>query len=223
MSKSIPCRTCFGRGFLQNKFAEVKPFSGFRDSYRCRKGSGNDMKKDLELLEKMRRNEQGGLEDAIHQYAGYVAAVIRKTLGELGTEEDVEELVSDAFVALWRQAGALRDDSSLKYWLAVVGRNCALKRLGKTVLTQPLEEACFPEEDTPEQASEQGETRRSVREAVARLEPPDNEIFDRFYFREQKISHIAREMGLKEATVKTRLRRGRGKLRRILLKGGAAK
>lgn len=182
------------------------------------------MKKDLELLEKMRRKDQDGLEEAIHQYAGYAAAVIRRTLGELGTEEDVEELVSDAFVALWQKAGTLRDDSSLKYWLAVVGRNSALKRLGKTVLTQPLEDArSLFREDTPEQASEQRETRRSVREAVARLEPPDNEIFDRFYFREQKISHIAREMGLKEATVKTRLRRGRGKLRRTLLKGGAAK
>ena len=76
---------------------------------------------DYTLLSRIRLKDQAALRQAIRQFSGYVAAVIQKSLGPLGTPQDVEELTSDAFVALWQNAEKLRDDSDLKYWLAVVG------------------------------------------------------------------------------------------------------
>ena len=63
------------------------------------------------------------------------------------------------------------------------------------------------------------------------LNPVDREVFLRFYYYYQKTADIAADMGLNESTVRTKLNRGRAKLRDFLLrednhdeteKGGAA-
>ena len=89
------------------------------------------MKKEIDrkLLAALQAQNPQGLEDAIHRYSPYVAGVIRRVLGQLGTREDLEELSSDVFVALLKSAGTLREDSNLKLWLGVVARNRALKHL----------------------------------------------------------------------------------------------
>ena len=58
--------------------------------------------------------------------------------------------------------------------------------------------------------------------AVDSLGEPDREIFQRRYFLYQKTEDIAREMGLGHAAVRSRLMRGRTKLREYLEKGGWA-
>ena len=162
--------------------------------------------KEQKLLEALRTQEPWGLEAAINRYAPYVAGVIKRVLGNLGTQEDLEELSSDVFVALWRQAPSLREDTSLKLWLGVVARNQGLKHLRSLRLSLPLEEAILPGE---------------VREAVLGLEAVDRDIFLRHYFWGQGVRQIAQEMDMNESTVKSRLKRGREKLRAILKKEDA--
>ena len=104
------------------------------------------MKKEIDrkLLAALRAREPQGLEEAIGRYSPYVAGVLRKVLGQLGTQEDLEELSSDVFVALWQSAEGLREDSDLKLWLGVVARNRALKHLRALRLELPLEDAFLP-------------------------------------------------------------------------------
>lgn len=175
------------------------------------------MRGDHEILMRLRMREQAALETAIRRYSGYVAAVAKKTLGEGCTRQDIEELTSDAFVALWANAEKLRDDSDLKYWLAVVVRNASLRRGQKTVSTVPLEENLVFDRSPASQA-EKRERIRQVREAVDSLDPVDREIFLRHYFWHQPVQQIASETGRNCSAVKSRLARGREKLRKILLK-----
>lgn len=172
---------------------------------------------DYEILMRLRMREQAALETAIRRYSGYVAAVVKKTLGENCTRQDIEELTSDAFVALWANAGKLRDDSDLKYWLAVVVRNASLRRRKKTISTVPLEENLVFDRSPATQA-EKRERIRQVREAVDELDPIDREIFLRHYFWHQPVQQIARDMDKNQSAIKSRLARGREKLRKILLK-----
>lgn len=175
------------------------------------------MHRDYEILMRLRNREQAALETAIRRYSGYVAAVAKKTMGEDCTRQDIEELTSDAFVALWANAEKLRDDSDLKYWLAVVVRNASLRRRQKAVSTVPLEENLVFDRNPATQA-EKRERIRQVREAVDSLPPTDREIFLRHYFWHQPVQQIAREMDKNQAAIKSRLQRGREKLRKILLK-----
>jgi len=175
------------------------------------------MRGDYDILTRLRNREQVALETAIHRYSGYVAAVVKKTLGPDCTPQELEELTSDAFVALWANAGKLRDDSDLQYWLAVVARNASLRRRQKAIHTVPLEENLIFD-PSPASQAEKEERRRQVRKAVDEMEPVDREIFLRHYFWHQTVPQIAGEMDKNQSAIKSRLARGREKLRKVLLK-----
>lgn len=176
--------------------------------------------KEQKLLEALRTQEPWGLEAAINRYAPYVAGVIKRVLGNLGTQEDLEELSSDVFVALWRQAPSLREDTSLKLWLGVVARNRALKHLRALRLELPLEDAFLPGPE-PTRFWERQEETQLVRQALLRLSPTDRDIFLRHYYWRQTVARIAEELGMNPSTVKSRLKRGREKLRNTLKKEDA--
>ena len=87
------------------------------------------------------------------------------------------------------------------------------------VLEQPLpEDAVIVDDRTPETALTEKERTTRVQLALLSLEPSDREVFLPFYYYCQRIGDIAREMGLNESTVKSRLRRGREKLKTFLLR-----
>ena len=84
---------------------------------------------------------------------------------------------------------------------------------------------------TPDATLERREQAVRVRMALLSLNQVDREVFLRFYYYYQKSADIAADMGLNESTVRTKLNRGRAKLRDFLLredthdeteKGGAA-
>lgn len=175
------------------------------------------MRGDYELLLRLRDKDQSALALAIRQYSKYVAAVVKKTLGPMGTPQDLEELTSDAFAALWENAEKLRDDSDLKYWLAVVARNASIRHRSKLKGAAPLEENMIFD-GLPQEETEREERCQMVRQAVDSMEPMDREIFLRHYFWHQPISQIAGEMQKNQSAIKSRLSRGREKLRKVLMK-----
>lgn len=109
------------------------------------------MKKEIDekLLASLQAQDPKGLEEAIRRYSPYVAGVLRKTLGAFGTREDLEELASDVFVALWQSAQKLRPHSDLKLWLGVVARNRAFKHLRSLKLELPLDDSFLPSPEEP--------------------------------------------------------------------------
>ena len=67
---------------------------------------------------------------------------------------------------------------------------------------------------------EKREQAKYIQEAVLALNAPEREIFLRYYFFYQPIATIATEMNLEPANVKTKLYRGRKRLKEILENGG---
>ena len=63
----------------------------------------------------------------------------------------------------------------------------------------------------------QKEEQQLVRRAVDGLGEPDREIFLRHYYYAQTVSQISREMQLNPSTIKTKLSRGRQRLKAILM------
>ena len=111
----------------------------------------------------------------------------------------------------------------LKAWLAAAARNRAKDKLRSLHIGIPLEEEQIELEISgPEELAELGELRRLTRRAVEELPEPERSIFQRYYFLYQKTEDIASVMQLNPATVRTKLARGREKLRLILLQGGVS-
>lgn len=176
---------------------------------------------DFELLRDLRRGDESAVEAAIDRYGAYVAAVVHRALGRLSCPGDVEELASDVFLALWQSRGKLRGGDSLRPWLAAVARNRARSHL-RTLGEVPVGEEALAEisADSTESLAAERERRRLLSEAIAELGEPDGEIFLRRYYCGQSVPEIALATGLHPENVKTRLRRGRGKLKKLLEKGG---
>lgn len=175
------------------------------------------------ILRRLRDRDPSGLEALMDRYLPYVSAVVWNILRDCMTPEDGEEVASDVFYAAWEQADELKPDH-VKGWLGAVARNKAKNKLRQRGRTLPLEEDLLdlPGPDDPAGELERAEERARVRRAVFSLPDPDREIFLRHYYYAQSVKEISDALGLNESTVKTKLRRGRFKLKELLTKEALA-
>lgn len=85
----------------------------------------------------------------------------------------------------------------------------------------PLEDMLdIPGRDDPSSDLERAEEQVLVRRAVDSLPDQEREIFLRYYYYAQTVKEISAKMALNESTIKTKLRRGRIKLKEILTREG---
>ena len=175
------------------------------------------------ILRKIRAGDPDGLEQLMERYIPYVSAIVWNILCGCMPPEDAEEVVSDVFLAAWDQSGDLRI-GFVKAWLGAVARNKAKNKLRKAGFALPLEEDLLeiPDECTPEGSLQSKEEAKLVRRAIESLGEPDREVFLRHYYFSQSVKHISQEMNLNESTVKTKLRRGRARLKTMLMRWGVA-
>lgn len=174
-----------------------------------------------QILSKLRSKDPEGLEALMDRYLPYVSTIVWNILGDSMGIQDAEEVASDVFLAAWSQAETIRGDT-LKGWLGAVARNQAKSKLRSAQKDLPLEEDVleFPDERTPAAQTEQAEQRRLIQKAIDQMGEPEREIFLRHYYYAQKVTQIALDLNLNESTVKSKLRRGRMRLKTILQRWG---
>lgn len=164
------------------------------------------------LLLRLRNREKNSINEAIEIYTPYLSTVIYNMVGNGLPKEDVEEIVSDVFVMLWKNAEYIDlSKGTLRSYIAASARNFALKRLNKKKDYTSLDDIELPTEDNYEDANA-----NSVWDAVMSLGKPDNEIFVRLYKFDERLKDISKATGLNISTIKTKLSRGKRKLKRIL-------
>ncbi len=175
---------------------------------------------EAEMRRRLHRGNRQDFEEIVRYYTPYVMTILQNQLGTEHTEADVEEVCMDVFLALWHNRERIHSDN-LRGWLVRVARNkaCDLVRK-KGVRTIPLEDLVVVSDDHALEGLDQKERSRMVRDALHKLGDSDREIFLRYYYYEQKINEIAGEMGMNPETVKSRLKRGREALKKILEQEG---
>ena len=173
------------------------------------------------VLRRLRDGDTGALSEIIAFYTPYLYIVAANIMDPPLSREDVEEAVSDAFVQLWTHRAEVVP-GKLKAWLAVVARNRAKDALRAARLSEPLDDDLLDiaAPGSMEKAVLYAELTELTREAVDSLGEPDSEIFKRHYFLYQKTDEIAAVLDLNAATVRTKLRRGRERLRTYFTERG---
>lgn len=168
----------------------------------------------------IRRKDEEALSWFIEHYAAYVHTIVYNMIGTIMSPADVEEVTSDVFLAFWSNADKVTPDK-IKAYLGGIARNKAKEKTRELRQDIPLEDDIIVISDsTPERTFEKQEQARIINRAVLSLEHPEREIFFRHYYYYQPVAQIAAEMGINISTVKTKLWRGRNKLKEILSEGG---
>ena len=125
--------------------------------------------------------------------------------------DDASELSQDTFMRLYTYDGVFDSDEHIKAWLIRVAVNICSNhfRSKKHLSASPIPE------DLP--SKEQHELDEVIAE-VMKLPEKYRIPIHLFYYEEYSVSEIAKVLELPEATVKTRLKRGRDKLKKTLRK-----
>lgn len=179
---------------------------------------GESPEQESEIVAQLQRGDVGAVEALYDRYSSLAYGLAYRILNDRTGAEDV---VQDAFLALWRNARAFdAGRGSLRAWLLAIVRNRAVDRLrgrARARAEAPLETA----EREPDLADAWEEVaidleRKQVREAFGRLPEAQRQTLQLAYFEGYTQAEIARRMAVPLGTVKGRLRIGLEKMRAFL-------
>lgn len=174
---------------------------------------------DIELMAGLKQHDPDALAALIEIHSAYIGQIIYNLMIPFGQLEDVEELIADTYLAVWNNAKHLDPDnySSLKGYIGAVARNRAKDFLKKKrIATLHLDENIMLVADGPETRMLQKEQQAIVRATLEQLGNQDREIFIAYYYQYLSIGEISQKMNMNPETVKSRLARGRKRLKKIM-------
>lgn len=170
---------------------------------------------EAKLLRQLKQKQEKAINQAIEIYTPYLSTVLYNMVGNRLPKEDIEEIISDVFVMLWKNTEYIDlEKGTIRSYISASARNFALKRLNKKSEYTSIDEIDLP--DMTNFTDDFYETER-LWKSVMELGEPDNEIFVRFYKFDEKLNDISKAMGLNISTIKSKLSRGKRKLKKILL------
>ena len=142
-------------------------------------------------------------------------ALYRWLLRIVRDETLAEDLLSDVFLDVWRQAAAFEARSSVSTWLLAIARYKALsarRRRTDVELDEEIASKVADPADDPEVLLQKKNRAELLRHSLARLSPEHGEIVDLVYFHGKSVKEVAEIVGIAPATVKTRMFYARKKL-----------
>ncbi len=156
-------------------------------------------------------------------YARHHVRVYRFALRLVKNEQTAEDLISEVFLDVWRQAARFEGRSAVTTWMLAITRFKALSVLRKRKDAELDDEAAAAVEDhsdTPEVALQKKDTGGALRKCMESLSPEHREIIDLVYYHEKSVEEVAEIVGIPENTVKTRMFYARKKLAELLKAAG---
>jgi RNA polymerase sigma-70 factor (ECF subfamily) len=142
-------------------------------------------------------------------FCRYRIPLYRWILRLVGDEDFAEDLLSEVFLDVWRQAASFEARASVSTWLLAIARYKALGARRRQRMHDELDEglASTLEDpaDDPELVLQKKNLAELLRKSLARLSPEHGEVMDLTYYHGKSVKEIAEITGTKEATVKTRM------------------
>jgi RNA polymerase sigma-70 factor (ECF subfamily) len=181
---------------------------------------------DEELMQLVRRGDPRAFEVVYERHSGAAFSLAYRMTGKRVT---AEEVVQEAFLALWRaNARYDRTRGSVRTWVLGIVHNRAIDALRRGMVhdrrrasDEGLEERFEARERTDVEAARHDEA-REVRGALGTLPPEQLKVIELAYFGGFTHSEIAEMLDTPIGTVKGRMRLGLAKMRAQLGPSGEA-
>ena len=156
-------------------------------------------------------------------YARHHVRVFRFVVRLVRDEPTAEDLISEVFLDVWRQAGRFEGailgvdlDAGNR---ALQGALGAAAPAGRGVRRRDCG-AIEDDADDPETALEKKDKSALIRKCLAGLSAQHREIIDLVYYHEKSVEEVAAIVGIPENTVKTRMFYARKRLAELLKAAG---
>jgi RNA polymerase sigma-70 factor (ECF subfamily) len=141
-------------------------------------------------------------------YARHNVRAFRFVLRIVGDHGLAEDVISEVFLDVWRQAGRFEGRSAVSTWLLAIARHkayAALRRRRAEIPADDVMAEMEDETDTPDVSVEKEARAQLLRRCLADLTPSHREIIDLVYYHEKSVAEVAEICDIPENTVKTRL------------------
>ena len=158
-------------------------------------------------------------------YARHNVKVYRFILRLTGNQSLAEDLVSEVFLDVWRQAEGFESKSQVSTWLLAIARYKALSALRRRTDEHLDDQMVATIEDTadnPETVVGTKDRNTIVQKCLTQLSPAHREVIDLVYYHEKSVDEVARIVGVPPATVKTRMFYARNKMADLLKQAGVS-
>jgi len=171
---------------------------------------------DDELIAAVAGGDDSALRELFSRHAPWLAGRLRSVL----PAADVEDVLQETFLGVWRSADRYRPDGTAGGWMWGIARRQAavfLRRSGPWALVLPAVLAADGRHAAD--PAEAALSRAAIAEAVVALGPegsPDRETWRLMYVEDRPVAEVAELMGVPVGTVKSRAHRARRLLRGAL-------
>ena len=180
-------------------------------------------------VDELARRAAGGDEDAFAQLVGlHEKKVYGLALRMCGNPEDAADAAQEAFLAAWKGLPRFRGEAGFSTWLYRLTSNAAIDHL-RRVERQRGEVSrdgggpgldAVDDAPSPQAQAEETELREAVAEGLSMLSEAHRQALLLRELRGLSYEEIASELRVDLGTVKSRISRARGSLRKILVKNG---
>jgi RNA polymerase sigma-70 factor (ECF subfamily) len=156
-------------------------------------------------------------------YGRHHVKVFRFVLRLVRNEAAAQDLISEVFLDVWRQADRFEGRSAVSTWILAIARFKALssiRRRKEAELDEEMAEAIEDGGDTPEVALQKKDKGEILRQCLTKLSPDHREIIDLVYYHEKSVEEVAEIVDIPPNTVKTRMFYARKKLSELLKEAG---
>jgi RNA polymerase sigma-70 factor (ECF subfamily) len=158
-------------------------------------------------------------------YARHNVRVFRFIVRLIGNPTLAEDLVSEVFLDVWRQAENFEAKSQVSTWLLAIARYKALSALRRRTdehLDERMAETIEDTADNPETLVHTQDRNAIIQKCLKELSPAHREVIDLVYYHEKSVEEVAQIVGVPAATVKTRMFYARSKMADLLRQSGVS-
>ena len=177
-------------------------------------GTGRNGTSDEALLQGIRSNNQQAMAELFDRYGSLVYSVAFRVLRDAGQAEDV---MQEIFFQTWQSPKQWSEgQGSLGAWFAVVARNRAIDTLRRRKFVDSVDDVVLPSASNLESETERNSLIEKVRHELKSFPSEQQYSLELAFFEGLTHAEIATKTGDPLGTVKTRIRLGLTRLRKVL-------
>ena len=135
---------------------------------------------------------------------------------KLKNKEDTEDVISETAYICVKEIDKLKDKNKFKFWALSILNNECKRFYRQNKNNEELYDKAKENLEIADYSIENAENRTNFEELIKDLKEDEKEIFRMYFYENYTLDEISKMLNLKKNTVKSKLRRGKEKLRTFI-------